>query len=146
MSTVNLITWGALLYELLTGARPFKARSLDRLLHKIVYATPRPIHALREDVSEEFEEAVMKALELAAAWVDRLSLLDIASELQFNLDILEMGWRDAVSDGLANRWVGSAGKTIGIDKFGASAPYKVLYEKYGITAERIVAEAQRLLG
>ena len=32
-----------------------------------------------------------------------------------------------------------------IDRFGASAPYKVLYEKYGITVERVVAEAQRLL-
>ena len=32
-----------------------------------------------------------------------------------------------------------------VDKFGASAPYKVLYEKYGITAENVVAQAQRLL-
>jgi serine/threonine protein kinase len=58
----DLYSLGVVMYELVTGARPFKARSLDRLLHKIVYATPRPIHALREDVSEEFEEAVMKAL------------------------------------------------------------------------------------
>lgn len=58
----DLYGLGVVMYELVTGARPFRARSLERLLHKIVYSTPRPIHALREDVSEEFEGAVMKAL------------------------------------------------------------------------------------
>ena len=58
----DLYALGVVMYELVTGARPFKARSLDRLLHKIVFATPRPIHALREDVSEQFEDAVMKAI------------------------------------------------------------------------------------
>jgi transketolase len=45
-----------------------------------------------------------------------------------------------------DRWVGNDGGFITMDQFGASAPYQVLYEKFGITAERIVAEAQRLLG
>ena len=45
------------MYELVTGARPFKARSLDRLLHKIVYATPPPIHTLRADIDYGFAEA-----------------------------------------------------------------------------------------
>ena len=58
----DLYGLGVVMYELVTGARPFRARSLERLLHKIVYSTPRPIHALREDVSEEFEGSVMKAL------------------------------------------------------------------------------------
>jgi serine/threonine protein kinase len=58
----DLYGLGVVMYELVTGARPFRARSLERLLHKIVYATPRPIHALREDVSEDFEDVVMKAL------------------------------------------------------------------------------------
>ena len=44
-----------------------------------------------------------------------------------------------------DRWAGSDAAFITIDRFGASAPYEVLYEKYGITAEHIVAEAQRLL-
>jgi transketolase len=44
-----------------------------------------------------------------------------------------------------DRWVGNDAAFVTIDRFGASAPYKVLYEKYGITAERVVAEAQRLL-
>jgi len=44
-----------------------------------------------------------------------------------------------------DRWVGNDAAFVTIDRFGASAPYNVLYEKYGITAEHVVAEAQRLL-
>jgi transketolase len=44
-----------------------------------------------------------------------------------------------------DRWVGNDAAFVTIDRFGASAPYKVLYQKYGITVERVVAEAQRLL-
>jgi len=44
-----------------------------------------------------------------------------------------------------DRWVGNDAAFITLDRFGASAPYPVLYEKFGITVERAVAEAQRLL-
>ena len=44
-----------------------------------------------------------------------------------------------------DRWVGNDAAFVTIDEFGSSAPYEVLYEKYGITVERVVAEAQRLL-
>jgi len=36
------------------------------------------------------------------------------------------------------RWVGDAGRAIGIDHFGASAPAEVLYEKFGVTADALV--------
>jgi transketolase len=45
-----------------------------------------------------------------------------------------------------HRYVGSAGEVIGLDSFGASAPYKVLMEKFGFTAENIVSRALALLG
>ncbi len=35
------------------------------------------------------------------------------------------------------RWIGSEGTAIGIDRFGASAPYPELYRRYGITAEAV---------
>jgi len=44
-----------------------------------------------------------------------------------------------------DRWVGNDAAFVTIDQFGASAPYEVLYEKYGITVEHVVAEAQRLM-
>ena len=43
------------------------------------------------------------------------------------------------------RWVGSAGIAMGIDHFGASAPYQTLYEKFGLTAEHVVENANRLM-
>ncbi|MGB9341559.1 MAG: transketolase [Polyangiales bacterium] len=44
-----------------------------------------------------------------------------------------------------DRWVGNDAAFVTMDQFGASAPYQVLYEKFGITVESVVAEAQRLL-
>lgn len=41
--------------------------------------------------------------------------------------------------------VGPLGKVIGMEKFGASAPYKVLDEKFGYTAENVVIQAEKYL-
>lgn len=49
--------------------------------------------------------------------------------------------RVAIEAGATGSWykyVGSEGKVIGLDHFGASAPYKTLYKEFGITAEAIV--------
>ena len=49
--------------------------------------------------------------------------------------------RVAVEAGSTMPWykyVGLKGAVVGMDSFGASAPYKVLYEKFGITPERVV--------
>ncbi len=47
-----------------------------------------------------------------------------------------MGWE---------RYVGLEGVAIGIPHFGASAPAGVLYEKFGLTAERVIEEATKLV-
>jgi transketolase len=44
-----------------------------------------------------------------------------------------------------DRYVGSEGEIVGIDRFGASAPYKTLYEKFGITPERVVERTVAIL-
>ncbi len=44
------------------------------------------------------------------------------------------------------RWVGSGGRAIGLDHFGASAPEEVLYEKFGVTVDAMVGAATQLLG
>ncbi|GAA1148003.1 transketolase [Nesterenkonia lutea] len=44
-----------------------------------------------------------------------------------------MGWRDIVGD---------AGRIVGLDHFGASADYKVLYEQFGITSAAVTEAAQ----
>jgi transketolase len=43
------------------------------------------------------------------------------------------------------RYVGLAGEIVGLNRFGASAPYKTLMEKFGFTAENITSRALALL-
>ncbi len=47
-----------------------------------------------------------------------------------------MGWRE---------FVGDAGAIVGLESYGASAPYGVLYEQLGLTDERVVAAARASL-
>jgi len=50
----------------------------------------------------------------------------------------------AVSQGW-HEWVGEHGECVALEHFGASAPYTVLYEQFGLTAERVVAAARASL-
>jgi transketolase len=47
-----------------------------------------------------------------------------------------MGWRD---------FVGDHGESVSIEHYGASAAYQVLYEQFGLTADRVVAAAHASL-
>ena len=59
----DLYSLGAVMYELLTGRRSFRADNLSKLLHQIVYATPAPIHTFRNDLPDELEQVVMMTLQ-----------------------------------------------------------------------------------
>lgn len=50
---------------------------------------------------------------------------------------IRMGW---------DRFIGSDGLFVGMTGFGASAPYKALYEHFGITKDAVVAAAKEKLG
>jgi transketolase len=43
------------------------------------------------------------------------------------------------------RWVGSDGEVIGLERFGASAPYQRIYTELGLTVDRVVSTAKRLM-
>ena len=52
--------------------------------------------------------------------------------------------RVAIEAGITQGWhryVGDNGSVIGIDHFGASAPYQILYEKFELTSEKVVETA-----
>jgi len=49
----------------------------------------------------------------------------------------ELGW---------DKYVGAAGRIVGMKTFGASAPLKELQRKFGFEPERIVAIAMKLIG
>jgi transketolase len=50
---------------------------------------------------------------------------------------LRMGW---------DKYIGLGGRFVGMSSFGASAPANTLYKHFGITTDRIVAEARAALG
>ena len=74
-------------------------------------------------------------------------------------DAEERGYRDhvlpphvlarvSVEAGVAMPWrdlVGGAGESVSLEHFGASAPYQVLFERFGITIDAVVAAARRSL-
>jgi transketolase len=49
---------------------------------------------------------------------------------------VSMGW---------SRWFGDHGSILSVDQFGSSAPYKKIYQEYGLTTENIVSSAKALL-
>jgi transketolase len=50
---------------------------------------------------------------------------------------VELGW---------HKWLGEKGAFVGMSSFGASAPGKVCFEKFGITTDAVAAAAKKLLG
>lgn len=80
-----------------------------------------PAPRLFEEQSEEYRESV-----LPSAVAARVAVEAAAS----------FGWE---------RWIGLAGATVCVDKFGASAPGPTVMREYGLTVDRVV-EAVRLLG
>ncbi len=54
---------GAMLYEMLTGERPFKVTHDQAVLHAILNEDPIPITKIRKDIPQELEKIVKKALE-----------------------------------------------------------------------------------
>jgi transketolase len=50
---------------------------------------------------------------------------------------VKMGWE---------RWLGDHGRFVGMNSFGASGPFNKLYEFYGLTPDRVAAEAKAALG
>lgn len=59
----------------------------------------------------------------------------------------EMTARVAIEAGVTlgwERWLGPAGVAIGLNHFGASAPYETLYEKFGLTPTAVAAAARQL--
>jgi transketolase len=61
---------------------------------------------------------------------------DIVARLAVEAGV-SLGWE---------RWVGDQGGIIAIDRYGASAPAKTLFEHYGFTVEHIIEKAGEMLG
>lgn len=70
-----------------------------------------------------------------AAYREAVLPPDVAARVAVEAGV-PLGWE---------RYTGCRGAIVGIDRFGASAPYQTVYEKLGVTAEAVVAAALRLV-
>lgn len=100
-------------------------------------------------------EIALKAAEKLAAENIKVQLVNMPSWDLF--DAQDKAYRDsvlppdvrarvAVEAGIQMGWekyIGDKGEFIGIKTFGESAPYKVCYEKFGITADAVAAAAKK---
>jgi len=74
---VDLYACGVMLYEALTGRRPFRAPNYNALLIAILTATPRPVRELRPDLPDGFDRVLATAMAR-----DRADRYQTALELQ----------------------------------------------------------------
>lgn len=59
----DIYALGVVMYELLTGKRPYYGDNLSRLVYQIQHATPIPLHRLRSEVPPSLEAIVNKAMQ-----------------------------------------------------------------------------------
>ena len=80
-----------------------------------------PSFELFDEQSEEYKESVLPKSVRARVAVEAAATL---------------GW---------HKYVGFEGEVLGLDAFGASAPYKVLFKEYGFTPENVARLARKTL-
>jgi len=76
---------------------------------------------LFEKQSDEYKESVLPK--------------DVKARLSIEAGV-KFGWKE---------YVGTYGDSISIEKYGASAPDKILFEKYGFTVENVLAKGKRII-
>jgi serine/threonine protein kinase len=91
-SRTDVFSLGLVLFECLTGRRPFDGDTLSTSLKNLMFAPPRSVRALRAEAPPALEQLVLKCLEKDAA-ARQIS----ASELASKLARLEQDPRDNAS-------------------------------------------------
>jgi transketolase len=107
-----------------TGSEVSLALDAANKLHQegiAVRVVSMPSWELFEEQSEEYKEAVLPKSVTARVAIEAAS---------------PMGWE---------RYVGLQGTTVTLNHFGASAPAKTVFQKFGFTADNIVEQAKKVL-
>ncbi len=112
----------------------------------LLVASGSEVHIAIEAAAKLAQKGISSRLVSMPSW----ELFDKQPD-SYQRDVLsrEIKPRIAIEAGRTQGWwryVGEKGDVVGLDHFGASAPYKVLYEKFGITVDRVVEKALKLLG
>jgi transketolase len=125
--------------EMLSGKGAYRLKGAEAARKVVLVATGSEVEVALETAAALEAQGVgadvvsMPCMELFAAQSDayRADLLP-ADVLKVSIEAgATLGWE---------RYVGSDGLTIGLDRFGASAPAKQLFERFGITAKAIVPQ------
>ncbi len=111
----------------------------------IIIATGSEVHI----AIEAFEELARRRVKARVVSMPSCEVFD-AQDAAYRASVLPPGVkaRVIVEAGVAHGWhkyAGDEGCVISIERFGASAPYKTLFEKFGITTEGIVAKTMSLV-
>jgi serine/threonine protein kinase/formylglycine-generating enzyme required for sulfatase activity len=81
----DVFSLGVVLYELLTGRRPFQAATRSELKEQIIHVEPRPLRQIDDRIPKELERVCLKAL--AKKVSDRyLTAMDLKEDLRYFLD------------------------------------------------------------
>jgi serine/threonine protein kinase/formylglycine-generating enzyme required for sulfatase activity len=82
----DVFALGVMMYELLTGKRPFRGSTANEIYHQIISVDPQPPRSLESDIPEELQRICLKALAKRAA--DRYAT---AAELADDLSNWQQG-------------------------------------------------------
>ena len=96
----DIFSVGVVLYELLTGHKPFQAESYDELLEQILWEDPLPLRCWDDSIAEELERICLKALSKRAG--DRFATAqELIDDLRHWLEEVETD--RTTSDGTSSR-------------------------------------------
>ena len=128
--------------QLRTSGENLSARGAYRL---VAASAPRQVVLIATGSEVEIAVATAAALESRGIGADVVSMpcwdLFDAQDAAYRADVLPAGvLKVSIEAGCTTGWQKYVcdGLTIGIDSFGASAPAEVLYDHFGLTADKIV--------
>jgi transketolase len=139
------LTKGGYILDGTGPGRISKGDGTDKAPQLVLLATGSELHIALAAADRLAEEGIQSRLVSMPSW----ELFD-AQPGEYRKDVLPRGIpRLSVEAGITWAWdhylQEGRDEPIGLDHFGASAPYKLIYEQFGLTAEKIADKARKLL-
>jgi transketolase len=111
----------------------------------ILMASGSEVHLIVDAGKKLAEEGIGVRLVSFPSW-ELFEMQD--SEYRASVLLEDVHARLAVEAGVSqgwHRWLGEKGEMISVEKFGSSAPNKVVFKEYGFSVENVLEKARRLL-